>query len=174
MTPKTAVPPTPKVTSLAEIKKKRTVLAEAPSGNIYRVRAMNISRYALAGGLPAPLRNLARQGADGIQQIFSEENDEETFTKQGDEIKSFLDDLVRQVLIEPDLTDFDLDDLPPVDYQWAVSIAMNETDLDGKGRLLWGSEPLSRWETFRVEHSCEDDCEACQRVINSFRAGLEN
>ena len=117
MATKTAVPPTLKVTSLTDLKKNRTVLAQAPSGNVYRIRPMNLSRFALAGGLPAPLRNLARQGGKGIEEIFSEENDQQTFTQQGNEIRTFLDDLVRKLIVEPNLEGVDLDEIPPVDYQ---------------------------------------------------------
>lgn len=157
-----------KPTTLDRLKKTRTVVAEGPSGNVYRLRPINLERYALSGAIPQPLRKIAREGAEGIDAVFSEENDS-TLVAGGSEVRDFLDNLVRQVIVEPDLSNFDLDELPPVDYRWAVSIAMNEEDKDGRGRLLWGQEPLSRWDTWRLHHDCPEDCESCQKVLNTFR-----
>ncbi len=136
-----------------------------PSGNFYRIRPMNMERYALAGGLPATLRQLAMKGAEGVNEVLSGESD--IINEHGDEVRSYIDSLVRQVIVEPDLTDADLDVLPPVDYRWAVNVAMGEEDRDGEGRKLWGREPLSVWATFRNEHECAEDCASCQRMVTS-------
>lgn len=165
MTTKTA----PKITTLDQIKKGRAVVAEAPSGNFYRIRPLNIERYAMTGNIPAALRGIARKGEEGLSAIFAEENDE-LLVEKGTEVRNWMDDLVRQVIVEPDISELDLDELPPVDYRWAAAIAMGEETKDGRGRMLWGSEPLSRWETFRQHHGCADDCDACNEVIESFRA----
>jgi hypothetical protein len=157
---------TKKVTSLTDIKKARQIVATAPSGNVYRIRPMNLERYALAGGLPAQLREIALKGADGINEVLG--GDQETIESHGTAVRDYMDGLVRQVIVDPDLADLDLDELPPVDYRWAASIALGEEDRDGEGRRLWGHEPLSAFETFRAEHGCTEDCESCHRVVGAM------
>lgn len=158
-----------KPVTLDTLKKSRSVVAEGPSGMVFRIRPINMERYALSGSLPAPLRGIASEGQQGIDSIFNTDSDE-LFKEKGAEVRDYLDDLVRQVIVEPNLEGFDLDELHPADYRWAVQIAMNETDKDGRGRLLWGSEPLSRFETFRTFHECPENCDKCEAVIEAFSA----
>ena len=60
------------VSSLADIRNSRAVTAPGPSGNTYRIRPLNMERYALAGGLPASLRELALKGAEGVAEVLGE------------------------------------------------------------------------------------------------------
>jgi hypothetical protein len=152
-----------KPVTLAQLQKSRTIVAAGPSGDTYRIRPLNMERYALAGELPPTLRNIALKGADAALL----EADGEALTERGKEVREYMDAIVRQVVVEPDLSDVDLDVVKPVDYSWLSRIALGEEDRDGEGRRLWGREPLSVWGTFRDEHKCADDCEACDRVIRS-------
>jgi hypothetical protein len=157
-----------KPTSLADLKKNRTIVARGPSGNIYKIRPLNLERHALAGALPPALREIASKGADAVNELFVGADDD-TLAEKGKEVREYLDELVRQVIVEPNLEGEDLDLLPPVDYRWAAAVAMNEEERDGEGRLLWGTEPLSRWDTFRSHHNCPTDCENCNAVLAQFR-----
>jgi hypothetical protein len=173
---------TPKIATLADIKKGRSIVATAPSGHAYRIRPLNMERYALAGGLPPQLRQMAMKGAEGINALLGA--DDEALEAHGSEARDYMDGLVRQVIVEPDLSKFelvenedgskakvyevDLDELPPVDYRWAANIALGEEDRDGEGRRLWGREPLSVWDTFRDHHECPEDCESCHRMVASL------
>jgi hypothetical protein len=152
-----------KITSLAQLQKTREIVALAPSGNVYKLRPMNIERHALAGELPASLRKVAMQGAQAVDEAMMADQVDEN----GPEMRDYLDRLVRQSVVEPDLTDVDIDVLPPVDYRWIVRIALGEEDRDGEERRLWGKEPLSTWATFRGEHGCTEDCESCDRMRRS-------
>lgn len=153
------------VASLADIQAARVVTAPGPSGLVYKIRPMNMERYALAGGLPASLRELALKGAQGVAEVLS--GTQEVIDERGSEVGDYLDGLVRQVVVEPSLTDVDLDELPPVDYRWLVAVALGEMVHDGEGRRLWGREPLSSFATFRDFHDCPADCRSCERMVAS-------
>lgn len=154
------------VATLDDIRAARTVTAPGPSGLEYTIRPLNMERYALAGGLPASLREIALKGAEGVQEILTGSTD--VLDERGPEIISYLDGLVRQVVVEPDLTDVALDELPPVDYRWLVAVAMGEMVYDGEGKRLWGREPLSAFTAFRDFHRCEPDCPSCERMVASL------
>lgn len=177
-----------KPTSLDELQRRRDGLtAPGPSGVVYKIKPLNLERHALNGGLPAKLRALALEGPEGLNRIFA--SDDGAMNEHGHDVLEYLDGLVCEVVQEPNLRcsepktatdaagqtrelkagDPDPDKIelvPPVDYRWALAIAMGEEDRDGEGRRLWGREPLSRWATFREEHDCPPDCEKCSRAID--------
>lgn len=180
---KTKVPPTLVPTDLATLKGTREITCYGPSGNVYTIRPVNLERHALAGGLPAKLRALATQGAEALDKAigFAESEDDDeivspekkaTRDAERAEILEYLDTIVRSLIVAPDLSGEDLDVLPPVDYRWALHVAMGETDEDGEGRRLWGREPLSRWATFREFHGCSEDCDHCRGVREFFSLAL--
>ena len=151
------------VASLDDIRGARNVTAPGPSGLVYTLRPVNMERYALAGGLPASLRELALKGAQGVAEVLA--GTQEVIEERGGVVGDYLDGLVRQVVVEPDLRDFDLEELPPVDYRWLVAVALGEMVYDGEGRRLWGREPLTSFATFREFHSCPPDCPRCERMV---------
>lgn len=154
------------VATLDQIRQARTVTAPGPSGIPYTIRPLNMERYALAGGLPAQLRELALKGADGVMEVLG--GSQEVLDERGGEIIEYLDGLVRQVVVEPDISEMDLDELPPVDYRWLVAVAMGEMVHDGEGKRLWGREPLSAFTAFRDFHRCDPDCPSCERMVASL------
>jgi len=151
-----------KVSTLADMQRSREIVAEGPSGLVYKIRPLNLERHALAGSLPGQLRQIALKGASGVDEVLG--SDEAELLTRGAEMRDALDDMVRSVVVEPELPGEDLDILPPVDYRWLVRIALGEEDRDGRERRLWGREPLTLWSTFRDEHGCDTDCEACDRM----------
>ena len=151
------------VASLSDIRGQRNVTAPGPTGLVYRLRPLNMERYALAGGLPASLREIALKGAEGVADVLTGTQD--VIEERGGELTGYLDGLVRQVVVEPDLTGVDMDELPPVDYRWLVAVAMGEMVYDGEGRRLWGKEPLTSYRTFRDFHDCPADCQSCERMV---------
>lgn len=157
---------------------RKGIECAGPSGNIYRLRPINLERHVLAGGLPARLRAIALEGAVGIARVFAA--DDSKISEEGLEVRGYLDGLIRQVIVEPNLhgtvrisradamqlgadvlgeipdgAEFvDVEKvalLPPVDYRWAVAVAMGEEDRDGDEKPLWGREALARFATFREE-----------------------
>lgn len=167
----------PKIASLADLKKKREIVAPGPSGFTYLVRPINLERHALSGGLPAKLRAVAAKGAEGVNELLAEGTDERV-SEEGATVKTYLDSLVAATIVEPrlyadgtqDVSDEAIDLVPPVDYKWALAIAMGECDEDGEGKRLWGREPLSKWATFRVFHGCGEDCDGCSKLLSELSA----
>jgi hypothetical protein len=134
-----------KPSTLDEMKLLRELVAVGPSGLVYRLRPLNLERFALAGGLPSRLRRIAMEGADAVNRLFATDDDEE-LSERGEEMRGFLDRLVRMVVLEPDLSSEEAIELvPPPDYRWLVSVAMGEVDVDGEGNRLWGRERLARF-----------------------------
>lgn len=148
----------PRVASKDDLRATRTAVVVAPSGHAYRIRPLNLERHALSGSLPGRLRQVALRGADAVDELFRTD-DENQMSEHGREVRTYLDGLVLQVIVEPELTQADLDQdlLPPVDYRWAVGIAMGEIDRDGEGNRIWGREALSRWERFRDQPGVATD-----------------
>lgn len=183
-------PTTHSAVTLDDLAAKRVLPARlAPSGMRYDLRLLNLERFALTGNLPARLRTLAMQGAEGVNRVLG--GDDAKLTEEGLGVQEWLDRLVAEVIAGPvlfaqnadgtvlvndagekvvDAAKIDL--IPPVDYRWACAIALGECDVDGEGARLWGREPLSRWATFRLEHGCDENCESCERVVDTFSASL--
>jgi len=82
-------------------------------------------------------------------------------------VVQLLDFLILEMVVEPKLTQDDVDLLPGEDRELLIEIAQRERDTDAVGRRL-GVEPLSRWETFRHRHHCAEDCDGCQAVLSDF------
>lgn len=150
------------------------VVAVGPSGAVFRIRAINVERHALAGGLPQSLRRLATQGARGVDKLLSANEDK--VDKAGLKTRDYLDKLVLATIMEPklqqeDLGTGELDDSPllhPADYKWALNIAFGNEDEDGEGKLLWGRMPINRLAIWREEHDCPEECAACVQVVTRF------
>ena len=107
-----------KPTTLANLKRSREIVAPGPSSHVYKIRPLNLERHALAGGLPSSLRSIALAGAEGANRLFA--GDDGQLAEQGEEVRGYLDGLVRQVIVEPQLCEDELEFLPPVDYRWAL------------------------------------------------------
>lgn len=189
-TSKPAKPETPKATTADELRASRVLTARvAPSGNRYDVRPLNLERLALSGGLPARLRHAASRGAAGVNDLLASDEDER-LSSEGADVQEWLDRLCAEVIVSPSLYRTDaagepviedgqkvvdaelIDLLPPIDYKWAIAIALGEEDEDGVGARLWGREPLSRWAVFRSEHGCDEDCPGCHGVVAAFSASV--
>ena len=186
--PQDAPPQIP--TTIESLLATREKVVPGPSGNVYRITFVNLQRHALSGELPATLRRLALQGAAALNRLFA--SDDGTISEEGLAVRTYLDRLVGQVILEPRLLDENGDPLrlpepvtlpdgrrlelavealPAVDYKWALEVAFMEEDRDGIGRRLWGREPLSMWATFRKFHNCDEDCSSCGRTADAFSAG---
>lgn len=133
-----------KPTTLTQLKRTREIVCAGPSGHVYRVRPLNLQRHALAGGFPAQLRQIAIRQALGESSVSASSEDGELL-ERAEELREYLDEVVRQVIVEPSLAGDALDLLPPVDYDWAVGVAMGTVTEDGDGQPLWGRERLTRF-----------------------------
>ena len=182
-------PTTLKPSSRAELERKRKgVLATAPSGAVYRLRSMDLTRHALAGGLPAHLIQLGLAGKEGLKRVFEEmaeaEGAEDEVLERYAGVREYMDKIVLASVMEPELKEADLGDpakldsnslVPGMDYQWIVAVGLREEDYDAQGRRLWGLEPLSKFQLFRHFHDCTEDCPGCLGLSVGLSAveGLE-
>lgn len=158
---------------------RKGVVAVGPSGSAYRVRQLNPQRHILTGGLPMRLRNLAKMNDKEISgAVMGAEKEGQSDDARG--MLEYMDNVVLAVIMEPPLTVEDLgsgefsDDplLPPLDYTWAFNIGQMRENRDGEGRLLWGKEPLSRFQSFRDAHGCDEDCEDCGALQLQWTAAI--
>jgi hypothetical protein len=142
--------PQPNKASLVEeILAARRPTVPGPSGFKYRVYPINFQRQALeTGNLPDLLQRMAFEGEEFEEEMKA---DAELQVEYRAEVKAWHEQLVRKVIIEPDLTDVDLDVLPPEDYDWALEIALGEEVNDGNGDKIVGAwrADLEKHATFR-------------------------
>jgi hypothetical protein len=122
----------PKTATLAELQRTREIVALSPAGHTYKIRPLNIERHALAGHLPAALRALAMKGeaAKAIDGVL--EGPEAELLEHGDEMNAYLDGLVRQVLVEPDVSE--LEDLDSRAAAGRLSVARAGGSRRGRSR----------------------------------------
>lgn len=151
------------------------VVCPGPSGTIYRVRSLNLTRHMMSGGLPPELLAVAQQASRGLDRAVAESTSPEMLAA----MREYSDRLVLAVIVEPSLTLADLGDptnledeplLPAVDYEWALALAEGKTDEDGEGRRIWGPAPPD-W--FRVALEIGEqlgvDLEPVERVVDELR-----
>lgn len=158
-------------TTIEALEASRELVAAGPSGHVYRIRPLNMERHALAGGFPEHLRQIALGGVDDLDAALKRSGEGDDGA--AGELRDYLDNVVRQVVVSPELGDVDLDVLPPIDYRWLLMIGFGNVDVDGEGRRLWGREPLSRFRTFAEAHGCAEDCDRCGRARAALSRGVE-
>jgi hypothetical protein len=155
--------------TLEELRARRDagMWARMPSGAEFLLRPPNMEMHALSGDFPSRLRRLSAMTAVQMNQVMGDDN---ASADTLGTMRTYMMEIVRRTVIEPDLSSVeDLDTvLIPADFHFLLSIANREQVYDADGRRLWGHEPLSRWDTFRSEHGCAEDCPACARVISEF------
>jgi len=78
-------------------------------------------------------------------------------------------ELAAMCLVDPKLSADELlsSGIPSEDIDLLTAIAMRERDTDALGVKL-GVMPLSRFDTFREVHGCDEGCEACAEVSGRF------
>jgi hypothetical protein len=187
MAKQAAIPPTLQPSTRADLERKRKgVLAVAPSGTTYRIRKVNLQRHVREGGLSTELKRIALKAVSASQNggdpmSMMDDGDLEKFLEAETETKDYNDRIVLATVIEPPLSEEDLgtgeldDDpmLPPVDYDWLLGVAQGRIIRDAEDRMLWGPEPKHRMEVFQRHHSCDPaTCKGCAAVVDEFTAVL--
>jgi hypothetical protein len=138
---------------------------------VVKIRLPDLTRLLKNDLLPERLRAVALKQAfaDVEPEPQSENgstNDAERY-ETAKEMATLLDWLVADMVLEPELTQDDVETIPGEDRDMLVAIAQRERDIDALGVTL-GVEPLSRWDTFRRFHECAEDCPACQKVRGDY------
>lgn len=139
-----------------------------PSGQVVRVRIPNLALLIKNDVLPERLRQVAVQEAiNPGQPVGQTAEPGQPVTVDAEAVKQLYDlyeFLVLEMVVEPEITADDLAELPQLDLDMLTQIAIRERDMDAAGVRL-GVEPISRWEVFRQEHNCSDECPACKGAV---------
>jgi hypothetical protein len=177
MPTKTAKPPTPEAWagSAGSWKKRggphRITL---PSGQRVVANVLGLSQLARLEGLPddltdAVVMHVVNLDHGGLPAVIGAElskagqGDEQAAEKANQYIADFgrlTKHLVAEALVKPELTVGDLDEVPEEDLEMLMRIVTGRQTFDAAGVRI-GVEPLDAWATFRDEHNCPADCEAC-------------
>ena len=174
---KPKIVPTLEPTRREELERRRDgVLAVAPSGAVYRIRAVPLLRHVLAGGLPQKLRQLALDGQRGVAKLLAGADEE--VDSEGNSLLDYMDEIVLASIVEPELMKDDLRSgglteqplVHPRDYAWLFAVANADEDRDAQGRLLWGEPPLDLERIYGDAHGCDPDCPRCAEAWAALRA----
>lgn len=156
--------------------KKAVHVVTCPSGMEVKIRIPNLGLMLEGDALPQTLRNAALQElvnpvsgrvARAAEAAGTADAQPQVTLDDVTELYHLHQWLVVNTVIEPELTIEDLPGLPQEDLEMLTQIATRERTVDAAGRPL-GTEPLSRWVTFRRHHECAEDCEACKAVQREF------
>jgi hypothetical protein len=145
-----------------------------PSGARIKIRLPNLSLMIKNDLLPSELRAVAiskvmeEAGSQPAASVGTATGPEIT----ADTVKKMVElneSIIVEMVVEPLITKEDLEAnvIPPEDLDFLSEIAQRERHTDALGVSL-GVEPLSRWDTFRHEHGCAEDCAACEAVRRRF------
>lgn len=140
-----------------------------PSGAIVDLRPLSLETHLTFGKTPDALRVIAISDVRAKLGNRDISNDERADALA--EHVAYQRPLLVEMIVEPQITEDDLADLPEQDVEWLIAFSNRAVTEDAAGRVL-GVEPLNRWSTFRHEHGCEDGCAACLRVLETFSTGL--
>ncbi len=146
-----------------------------PSGQQVKVKIPNLAQVLRDDALPNRLKAAAAQqlmaSIDPVAtgEAMRSASDEERIAMVTDAQDLYLH-VAAGMLVEPEgvtTEDFTDGSLPYEDAELLIAIAQRERDTDARGVRL-GVEPLSRWEAFRREHGCSEDCPACEALRRAF------
>jgi hypothetical protein len=145
-------------------------MVELPSGVNVIVRFPNLPECIKTGVIPDDLKQAALRvvvqesyGQPMFQGPKEDGSLPEIHADQLQEVDEVTRRLAHACLVEPQMTweEFTESGLPLDDVDYLSAIAFRKIGRDAGGRLL-GVEPLERWEPFRREHSCPEDCPRCE------------
>lgn len=159
------------VASLEEWKGRRTALATLPTGLKVRLRSVTLDELAADEALPDDLVAVAvneRTGLTAVELARRVSEDTGSAREYSQQILRLRDKLVLRAVVEPDLTEADLDEVDPFDKDMVANIASRQTDVDATGRRVWGVEPLNTFQVFRDKHGCVEGCAACEATVLEF------
>lgn len=161
----------PKVTTKARWLKKGHHTITLYSAETIEIAIPNLAMLIRIGLVPLRLRAMAMRAARGEEMLppAKDEKSEDVSDEEWGELQKMvelLDFLIMQMVLNPKLSQEDVDAIPTEDRELLIAIAQRERDTDAVGRRL-GVEPLYRWETFRSEHGCAPDCPECQKCVQA-------
>lgn len=129
-------------------------LVTLPSGAVAKIRIPDLPALIETGEIPQHLLDAAL----GVAAKPNKTPSKELIVQQ----REFTDCLVMQTVIEPPLSEADLDSkhgIPYEDKEMLVEIATRQRDLDAEGNHIGGLEKSEKWRKFRGLDSLYEDVE---------------
>lgn len=117
-----------------------------PSGTVISIRIPNLAALAKTGQLPNELLRIAIPEVAGPEpEPTTETEAQETL----DRLAKFQSWITAYSVVEPKITEEDIDDLPTEDVEMIVAIATRQRVVDEVGHHIGGLEASAEWRQFR-------------------------
>lgn len=133
---------TEKVLNTAAWKKKALHTPLLPSGSRVKIKIPDLPRLIETGKIP----NHLLEAALGVANSGEETKPSKELVVQQ---REFTDTLVMLTVVEPKLTEEDMEDIPYEDKEMIVSWATRQRDLDAEGEHLAGLTTSAKFRKFR-------------------------
>lgn len=130
-----------KPVTLAAWKKKATHTVVLNSGATVTIKIPDLPALVESGTLPQHLLEAAIGAQSGVEEIDVD------YVKKEYEFSNFI---VKQTVVEPALTDADIDDIPAEDKELLVQFATRRREFDAVGNHIAGLDNVAK---FRQLHS---------------------
>lgn len=130
------------ITTTAAWKKAAKHTITCPSGTVVAIKLPNIPLMIESGKLPQHLLDAAL----GASELTEEQKPTAELIKQE---REFTDFIVKVTVVEPELTDADLNEIPFEDKDFIVSVATRQRDLDAVGNHIGGLSSSATFRRFR-------------------------
>jgi hypothetical protein len=124
-------------------KKKAFHTPLLPSGSRVKIKIPDLPRLIETGKIPNHLLDAALGVANSNEDT---KPSKELIAQQ----REFTDTLVMLTVVEPKLTEADMDDVPYEDKEMIVAFATRQRDLDAEGEHLAGLTTSSKFRKFRL------------------------
>ena len=131
-----------KTLSAAGWKKNAVHTPLLPSGSRVKLKIPDLPRLIETGKIPNHLLDAALGVASNGEDT---KPSKELITQQ----REFTDTLVMLTVVEPKLTEEDMDDIPYEDKEMIVAFATRQRDLDAEGEHLAGLTTSAKFRKFR-------------------------
>lgn len=132
---------TPSRTTTAAWKKAKTHTITLPSGTSVDIQLPNLPLLMKAGQIPNPLVELVTKVQTDPNLTVTPEMMKEQY--------NFTRFIVAVTVVEPKITEDDVDELPSEDIEMIVDFAMRNRDVDILGHHLAGLETHADFRRFR-------------------------
>lgn len=149
----TAVPEEKTTASKGGWKRAKAHLVTLPSGEKVRFQIPNLAVLAKSGELPNSLLAVAVPGSVKEADVSTPEEAQERIARLSD----FQKWLVAKAVVEPEVSEDDVPELPTEDVDCLVELATRGRDTDAVGHHIGDLEKSAEWRRFRGVPDLDED-----------------
>jgi hypothetical protein len=124
-----------------------------PSGTVVKFQIPNLAVMAKSGQLPNSLLAVAVPGSVKEDDVTSPEEAQERIARLAD----FQKWLIAKAVVEPEISEEDVADLPTEDVDCLVELATRGRDQDAIGHHIGDLEKSAEWRRFRGVPDLDED-----------------